>query len=55
MVQDKINEKMLAARSTVHEAAGRLLEEQNLTKPEVEEFYKMFGTQCYFPKAVWHH
>ena len=45
MVQDKINEKMLTASSTVQKISGRLLEERSLTKAEVEIFYRLFGTK----------
>ena len=36
---------MLAASSIVQKVAGRVLEERDLAKPEVEEFYKIFGAQ----------
>ena len=45
MVQDRVNEKMLTASSTVQKISGRLLEERSLTKTEVEIFYRLFGTK----------
>ena len=45
MVQDKINEKMLAASSTIQKVAGRFLEERSLTKIEVDEFYAICRVQ----------
>ena len=45
MVQEKVNEKMLTVSSTGQKVAGRLLEGRDLTKTEVEVFYRLSGTQ----------
>ena len=44
-MQDKVNEKMLTASSTVQKITGRLLEERSLSSTEVEIFYRLFGTK----------
>ena len=42
-IQEKVNSKLLTASATVQKVAGRLLEERNLDKTEVHEFYATLG------------
>ena len=45
MVQDRVNDRMLAASTAIQTVAGRFLEKRDLAKVEVDKLYAIFGAK----------